>query len=111
MSTKNKRVDPRVDFGNQRQCSWYSSGRLGLNCVDLIDRNLYERTCDVRWWATDSSITDCLFPRSLFIHRTRKRTDEGILSAYTVYHDLVIADPQGNIITNGKPLEYAIITS
>ena len=27
-------------------------GRL----IDLIDRNLYERTCDVRWWATDSAM-------------------------------------------------------
>jgi len=26
---------------------------LALNAVELIDRNLYERTCDVRWWATD----------------------------------------------------------
>ena len=29
---------------------------LALNNIDLIDRNLYERSCDVRWWATDSSI-------------------------------------------------------
>ena len=26
---------------------------LSLNAIELIDRNLYERTCDVRWWATD----------------------------------------------------------
>jgi hypothetical protein len=28
---------------------------MSLNAIELIDRNLYERTCDVRWWATDSS--------------------------------------------------------
>ena len=28
---------------------------LAFTAVDTIDRNLYERTCDVRWWATDSS--------------------------------------------------------
>ena len=27
---------------------------LALNAIEIIDRNLYERTCDVRWWATDS---------------------------------------------------------
>jgi hypothetical protein len=32
---------------------------LALNAVELIDRNLYERTCDVRWWATDSAVVDC----------------------------------------------------
>ena len=32
---------------------------LALNVIEIIDRNLYERTCDVRWWATDSAIVDC----------------------------------------------------
>lgn len=30
---------------------------LALNAVELIDRNLYERSCDVRWWATDPALT------------------------------------------------------
>jgi hypothetical protein len=29
---------------------------LALNAIELIDRNLYERTCDVRWWATDAAM-------------------------------------------------------
>ena len=32
---------------------------LSLNAIELIDRNLFERTCDVRWWATDSAVVDC----------------------------------------------------
>ncbi len=24
---------------------------LALNAIEIIDRNLYERSCDVRWWA------------------------------------------------------------
>ena len=32
---------------------------LSLNAIELMDRNLYERTCDVRWWATDSAVVDC----------------------------------------------------
>jgi hypothetical protein len=31
---------------------------LALMNIDLIDCNLYERSCDVRWWATDSSLVD-----------------------------------------------------
>ena len=40
---------------------------LALNAIEFIDRNLYERTCDVRWWATDSAVVDCvaLRPRPL----------------------------------------------
>jgi hypothetical protein len=29
---------------------------LALNAAELIDSNLYERTHDVRWWATDSAV-------------------------------------------------------
>lgn len=79
---------------------------LALTCVDLIDRNLYERTCDVRWWATDSSLVDCLTSRSpeaIEHASTRMRV---ILGAYTVYYDLVLADMQGNVIANGRPDLY-----
>src|SRR5690606_16472394 len=33
---------------------------LALNVIELMDRNLYERSCDVRWWATDSALVDAL---------------------------------------------------
>ncbi len=33
---------------------------MALVNIDLIDRNLYERSCDVRWWATDASVVDAL---------------------------------------------------
>ena len=33
---------------------------LARNAVEIIDRNLYERSCDVRWWATDSAVVDAL---------------------------------------------------
>ena len=29
---------------------------LARSAVEIIDRNLYERSCDVRWWATDSAV-------------------------------------------------------
>jgi methyl-accepting chemotaxis protein len=32
---------------------------LALNAIEIIDRNLYERTCDVRWWATDAAVVNC----------------------------------------------------
>jgi hypothetical protein len=33
---------------------------LALNMIDIIDRNLYERSCDVRWWATDGAVVEAL---------------------------------------------------
>ena len=28
--------------------------------VSDMDRNLYERSCDVRWWATDAAVVDAI---------------------------------------------------
>src|SRR3954466_4266280 len=73
---------------------------LSLNAVELIDRNLYERTCDVRWWATDSAVVDCaLTPDAASIAHVSQRLAV-ILSAYTVYLDLWLCDIDGNVIAN-----------
>ncbi|AWN36958.1 chemotaxis protein [Methylobacterium radiodurans] len=79
---------------------------LALNAVELIDRNLYERTCDVRWWATDSAIVDCaanLTPDAASYASGRLGV---ILSAYTVYLDLWLCDPAGRILATGRPDRY-----
>jgi hypothetical protein len=81
---------------------------LALNAIELIDRNLYERTCDVRWWATDSAVVDCL------IDPAQARCDYAgerlgvILDAYTVYLDLWLCDMNGRVLANGRPNKYAV---
>src|ERR1700684_3263795 len=61
---------------------------LALNAIELMDRNLYERTCDVRWWATDSAVVDCAVdPGTANISHVAERLAV-ILRAYTVYLDL-----------------------
>lgn len=75
---------------------------IALNSIDLVDRNLYERTCDVRWWATDAAIVqalDSLDPTALEYASQRMSV---ILGAYTVYFDLVICDLEGQIVANGR---------
>ena len=79
---------------------------LALTNIDLIDRNLFERTCDVRWWATDASVVDAL------ANPVNSRRDHAsgrlgtILNSYTVYFDLVLCDRDGRIIANGRPDQY-----
>lgn len=81
---------------------------LALNMVDIIDRNLYERSCDVRWWATDSAVVDCCAKGADFEARTFASKRLGvILDSYTVYLDLWIADKDGVVIANGRPGRYA----
>ena len=79
---------------------------LALANIDLIDRNLYERSCDVRWWATDAAVVAAVQdPQPASLAHASQRLGQ-ILDSYTVYFDLVLADLQGNIIANGRPRQY-----
>ena len=81
---------------------------LALNAIEIIDRNLYERTCDVRWWATDSALVDCLSDvRPERIAYASKRLGV-ILAAYTVYLDLWLCDLNGHVIASGRPDRYNV---
>jgi hypothetical protein len=82
---------------------------LSLNAIELIDRNLYERTCDVRWWATDSAVVDCAAsPQPAAVAHASERLGV-ILSAYTVYLDLWLCDLEGNVIANGRADRFRVI--
>lgn len=79
---------------------------LALNMIEIIDRNLYERSCDVRWWATDSAVVGCAAsPDDDTCAHASSRLGV-ILQSYTVYLDLWIADPQGRVLANGRPDRY-----
>jgi hypothetical protein len=84
---------------------------LALNAIEIIDRNLYERTCDVRWWATDSAVVDCA------VDPQHSRQDYAcerlgvILDAYTVYLDLWLCDLNGRVLANGRPGKYGVVGS
>lgn len=68
--------------------------------VDIMDRNLYERANDCRWWALTLSF------RTILAKAEKSKNDvhqlEKILSyingLYTVYDNLVIFDRAGNIL-------------
>lgn len=76
---------------------------LSLNAVEIIDRNLYERTCDVRWWATDAAVVEAASdPAPARLDHVATRLGI-ILSAYTVYIDLWLCDRDGKVLANGRP--------
>ncbi|MCZ8078230.1 MAG: methyl-accepting chemotaxis protein [Rhodobacteraceae bacterium] len=70
--------------------------------VQLIVRNLFERTADVRWWATDSAFWQVLndpVAQRLTLAEERLRT---IHRYYTVYCDLVLTDMEGRVIASAR---------
>ncbi|WP_052286043.1 methyl-accepting chemotaxis protein [Azorhizobium caulinodans] len=78
---------------------------LSLNAIEIIDRNLYERTCDVRWWATDAALVNCGDPTPERVAEAERRLGV-ILSAYTVYLDLWFCTPEGRVVAHGRADRY-----
>jgi hypothetical protein len=80
---------------------------LSHNMIETIDRNLYERSCDVRWWATDQAVVDCASsPLDEDKAQWASKRLDVILESYTVYLDLWIADANGKIIATGRSSKY-----
>ncbi|MGV3652092.1 MAG: methyl-accepting chemotaxis protein [Devosia sp.] len=71
--------------------------------VQLIVRNLYERTADVRWWATDSALWQALgAPDGGALAHASERLSV-IHRYYSVYSDLVLLDARGRVVANANP--------
>ncbi|WP_181008529.1 cache domain-containing protein [Sphingomonas montanisoli] len=101
-SLSNAGTQMLVDFKGTRHTD------LARSAVEIIDRNLYERSCDVRWWATDSAIVDVLQkPSRESVQHARERLAT-ILRSYTVYLDLWVADREGRVIATGRPDRYPL---
>lgn len=79
---------------------------IALNAVEIIDRNLYERSCDVRWWATDSAMVQALEAPSGASAAHASERLATILRSYTVYLDLWVVDAAGRVVANGRPGAY-----
>lgn len=78
--------------------------QLADSVMDVVDRNLYERSCDVRWWATEGALVRGLEdPDSRTAACRRLGT---ILDSYTVYADLVLADRNGAVVATGRPDQF-----
>lgn len=83
---------------------------MALGLVQLIVRNLYERTADCRWWATDDALVKvCETPseRTLVDHCILRLGQ--INGFYSVYSDLVLVDTHGKVIANAKPDQFNVI--
>lgn len=65
--------------------------------VDIMDRNLYERANDCRWWALNQTLCEAL-SSSVIDGEAVKKTLKNIHSLYTVYHTLYVYDEEGRYI-------------
>jgi hypothetical protein len=79
--------------------------------VDIMDRNLYERANDCRWWALTSAFRNTLAkPEKTLADLASLSEILGYInSLYTVYSNLFIYDDQGKILAVSNPLEQGIV--
>lgn len=81
--------------------------QVAATAIDIVDRNLYERSCDVRWWATEDALVRALTHRTPQNLRQASRRLGVILDSYTVYLDLILCDLEGRVQARGRPERWS----
>ncbi len=78
---------------------------LASLAIDIMDRNLYERANDCRWWALRSHFRQLLGQGELSAEdlRATQSVLAHINGLYTVYDNLVLFDRQGRILAVSNP--------
>lgn len=85
--------------------------------IEVMDRNLYERANDCRWWALNSSFRKILSNKkktgTISAQEKKKLTDilKYINELYTVYTNIFIYDQDGVILAVSNPDEQHILNS
>lgn len=75
--------------------------------IDIMDRNLYERANDCRWWALTSAFREKLAQAELSEDDQRQLSEvlAYINGLYTVYSNLILFDTQGRVVAQSRPEE------
>ena len=81
--------------------------------VDIMDRNLYERANDCRWWALTSEFKKILQEGNLNANDTKRMCEilKYINELYTVYTNLFIYDKNGIIVAMSNEKEFNLLNT
>lgn len=74
---------------------------VAYDTIDKIDRNLFERNCDVQAWAGFEKIVQCLEEDDEEHCRSASVFMKNTVEIYEVYYDLYLADTSGRIVAAG----------
>jgi hypothetical protein len=100
-----KRIGYGIDI-TEKMVQQVEGGRLtdmAQTLVQIIVRNLYERTADCRWWATDEAFWRCVEDQSSE-NRQHATNRLGVINKfYGVYMNLVLTDQDGNVLATSRP--------
>ncbi|MDT8861408.1 cache domain-containing protein [Alkalihalobacillus sp. MEB130] len=71
---------------------------MAFDTIDKIDRNLFERNCDVQAWATFDAVKNALLNPTMETKQVAEALLKNIFTIYEVYFDLFVVDLSGKII-------------
>ncbi|PKO85264.1 MAG: hypothetical protein CVU18_21025 [Betaproteobacteria bacterium HGW-Betaproteobacteria-12] len=85
---------------------------LAALAIDIMDRNLYERANDCRWWALDATIRRLM---DMSLDDKRQSGLETVIryinSLYTVYDNIVLFDTAGQVCAVSNPAYGELVGS
>ncbi|MDX5445932.1 MAG: chemotaxis protein CheW [Zoogloeaceae bacterium] len=84
----------------------YDCSAQAALAMDIMDRNLYERANDCRWWALTSTFRESLAAGRAFEPAERERLTnilKTINGLYTVYSNLLVFDAQARVVAVSNP--------
>lgn len=74
---------------------------MAYDTIDKIDRNLFERNCDVQAWATFDKVKHCFTSDDPNRISAANQLLKKLVEIYEVYFDLYVLDLDGKIIAAG----------
>lgn len=80
---------------------------VAFDTIDKIDRNLFERYCDVQAWASFGRIIDACTAGNAESRRVAEAILEHMVTIYEVYHDALLVDMAGTVMCAATGKTYA----
>lgn len=79
---------------------------IAFDVIDKIDRNLFERNCDVQAWATFDKVIEYTQTKEQALHAQTTALLKKLVDIYEVYYDVFITDVSGTLICAGVHQEW-----
>jgi hypothetical protein len=74
---------------------------IAFDTIDKIDRNLFERNCDVQAWATFDKVLEAVEEDDDAVRRQASALLKNLVDIYEVYYDVFIMDLGGVVLASG----------
>ncbi len=87
--------------GGMQQLIGVRTADMAFDLIDKIDRNLFERNCDVQAWATFGKIISALESPSAASLQSAREILSNLVKIYEVYLDIVLCDLSGKVVCTG----------